>query len=101
TSCVHCDNRSGQAMFVLLLVMSALCFSHLSRERLLAPPFSPFFPKKPILVRGGGVDTSLSGWWKVNVDGSGLTRLTSDTAAVNSVLNPYTRYPWSNVSRDG
>src|SRR5207244_2582665 len=37
-------------MFVLLLVMSALCFSHLSRERLLAPPFSPFFPKKPILV---------------------------------------------------
>jgi hypothetical protein len=29
-----------------------LVFSHLSRERLLAPPFSPFFPNKPILVRG-------------------------------------------------
>src|SRR6266568_252808 len=39
-------------MFVLLLVMNACCFSHLSRERLLALPFSPFFPNKPILVRG-------------------------------------------------
>src|SRR2546421_1499480 len=49
-------------MFVLLLVMSALCFSHLSRERLLAPPFSPFFPKKPILVRAerGDLQCSLS-----------------------------------------
>jgi predicted peroxiredoxin len=27
-------------------------FSHLSRLRLLAPAFSPFFPKKSILVRG-------------------------------------------------
>ncbi len=39
-------------MFVLLLVMNACCFSHLSREQLLAPPFSPFFPNKSILVRG-------------------------------------------------
>lgn len=51
--------------------------------------------------RGGGVDTSENGLWKVNMDGSGLTRLTSDTAAINSVLNSYTQYPWSNVSRDG
>lgn len=51
--------------------------------------------------RGGGVDTSENGLWKVNMDGSGLTRLTSDTAAIDSVLNPDTQYPWSNVSRDG
>ena len=31
--------------------MNALCFSHLSRERLLAASFSPFFPQKSILVR--------------------------------------------------
>jgi len=37
-------------MFVLLLVMNACCFSHRSRERLLAASFSPFFPKKSILV---------------------------------------------------
>src|SRR6266568_2873672 len=41
-------------MFVLLLVRDGLCFSHLSRSRLLAPPFSPFFPKKSILVRAPG-----------------------------------------------
>lgn len=51
--------------------------------------------------RGGGVDTSHNGLWKINADGSGLTRLTSDTAAVTSQLDPYTQYPWSNVSRDG
>jgi hypothetical protein len=39
-------------MFVLLLVMNACCFSHRSREHLLAASFSPFFPKKSILVRG-------------------------------------------------
>ena len=30
--------------------MDACCFSHRSRERLLAASFSPFFPKKSILV---------------------------------------------------
>jgi hypothetical protein len=43
--------------------------------------------------RGGGVDTSQNGLWRVNVDGTGLRRLTSDTAAVNSTLNSYTQYP--------
>ncbi len=37
-------------MFVLLLLIDDACFSHLSRERLLAASFSPFFPKKSILV---------------------------------------------------
>ena len=32
--------------------MNASCFSHLSRERLLASPFSPFFPKKIYTCKG-------------------------------------------------
>ncbi len=53
---------------------------------------------------GTNVDTSQNGLWKVNTDGSGLTRLTSGGAGVSggpSLLCPYTQYPWSNVSRDG
>jgi eukaryotic-like serine/threonine-protein kinase len=53
---------------------------------------------------GSNVDTSQNGLWKVNTDGSGLTRLTSSGAGVSggpSLLCPYTQYPWSNVSRDG
>ena len=42
-------------------------------------------------------DTSHNGLWKINVDGTGLTRLTSTT----STLNQFTQYPWSNFSRDG
>ncbi len=41
-------------------------------------------------------DTSHNGLWKINVDGSGLTRLTSTTGS----LNQFTQYPWSNFSRD-
>src|SRR5690242_4671297 len=41
-------------MFVLLLLMNWFGFSHLSRYRRLAPPFSPFFPKKSILVSSSG-----------------------------------------------
>jgi hypothetical protein len=53
---------------------------------------------------GTNVDTSQNGLWKVNADGSGLTRLTSSGAGVSggpTLLCPYTQYPWSNVSRDG
>jgi eukaryotic-like serine/threonine-protein kinase len=53
---------------------------------------------------GTNVDTSQNGLWKVNADGSGLTRLTSSGAGVSggpSLLCLYTQYPWSNVSRDG
>jgi hypothetical protein len=52
---------------------------------------------------GTNVDTSQNGLWKVNADGSGLTRLTTGGAGVSggpSLLCPYTQYPWSNVSRD-
>jgi hypothetical protein len=53
---------------------------------------------------GTNVDTSQNGLWKVQADGSGLTRLTTSGAGVSggpSLLCPYTQYPWSNVSRDG
>jgi hypothetical protein len=47
------------------------------------------------------VDTSQNGLWKVNTDGSGLTRLTTENAGYESTFNRFTQYPWSNVSLDG
>ncbi len=47
------------------------------------------------------VDTSQNGLWEVNTDGSGLTRLTTESAGNESSLNQFTQYPWSNVSLDG
>ena len=49
----------------------------------------------------GNIDTSHNGLWKVNTDGSGLTRLTTQTAGEITSFNPYTQYVWSTVSRDG
>ena len=46
-------------------------------------------------------DQSHNGLWKMNTDGSSLTRLYADPSKSQSGLNPYTQYPWSNVSRDG
>lgn len=43
------------------------------------------------------VDQSQNGLWKVNITGTGATRLTTMTGTLNS----FTQYPWSNVSRDG
>lgn len=51
--------------------------------------------------QGNSVDTSHNGLWKINMDGTGLIRLTSATAPFTDLLNQYTQYPWSNVSRDG
>jgi hypothetical protein len=48
----------------------------------------------------GSVDTSHNGLWKVNIDGIGLTRLTRE-AADEATGFPFTRTPWSVVSRDG
>jgi hypothetical protein len=53
---------------------------------------------------GTNVDTSQNGLWKVNINGSGLTRLTTSDAGVSggpTLLCQFTQYPWSNVSRDG
>ncbi len=47
------------------------------------------------------VDTSQNGLWKMNTDGSGLTRLTTEAAGKESNFNRFTQYPWSNVSLDG
>ncbi len=47
------------------------------------------------------VDTSQNGLWKMNTDGSGLTRLTTESAGDESNFNQFTQYPWSNVSVDG
>ena len=47
------------------------------------------------------VDTSQNGLWKMNTDGSGLTRLTTESANTTSNFNRFTQYPWSNVSFDG
>src|SRR5258706_2207818 len=52
----------------------------------------------------GNADTSQKGLWKVNTDGTGLTRLASDGAGVSggpSNFCSFTQDPWSNVSRDG
>ena len=50
---------------------------------------------------GGSIDTSRNGMWKMNTDGTGLTRLTSTVADENTLFNASTQSPWSNVSRDG
>lgn len=47
------------------------------------------------------VDTSQNGLWKLNTDGTGLTRLTTEANGTMTSLCPYTQNPWSNVSRDG
>ncbi len=45
-------------------------------------------------------DTSRNGLWSINTDGSGLTRLTTDTDG-SQALCPFSQYYWSNVSQDG
>ncbi len=47
------------------------------------------------------VDSSQNGLWKVNVDRSGLTRLTTDAKGIITSLCRFSQNPWSNVSRDG
>ena len=47
------------------------------------------------------VDSSQNGLWKVNTDGTGLTRLTTETPGATTSLCQFTQNPWSNVSRDG
>ena len=49
----------------------------------------------------GSIDTSHNGLWKINMDGTGLTRLTTEAADETTFFNMYTQYFWSTVSRDG
>jgi hypothetical protein len=46
-------------------------------------------------------DLSHNGLWTIHTDGTGLTRLTTDSATLATHLNTDSQYPWSNVSRDG
>jgi hypothetical protein len=46
-------------------------------------------------------DLSHNGLWMIHTDGTGLTRLTTDSANLYTHLNADSQYPWSNVSRDG
>jgi len=52
-----------------------------------------------LITRNINTDTSHNGLWKMNTDGTGLTRLISDVT--NEIrFNSFNQYPWSNVSRD-
>lgn len=57
------------------------------------------------LVQNTSGETSQNGLWKINSDGTGLIRLTTEKVGESSSFNhnpPYYQpYPWSNVSRDG
>ena len=44
-----------------------------------------------------GGDSSQDGLWKIGVNGQNQVRLTSSVG----MLNQYSQYPWSNISRDG
>jgi len=64
-----------------------------------ASPHTLFF-----VIRNAGtshVDHSHDGLWKINIDGTGLTRLASNRISEFSRFNSYTQYVWSTVSRDG
>lgn len=46
-------------------------------------------------------DNSQNGLWKVNTDGTNLTRLTTDAKGATTSLCQFSQNRWSNVSRDG
>ncbi len=52
------------------------------------------------MVENSDANKTQNGLWKMNIDGSGLTRLSVDSANAQA-LCPFTQYAWSNVSRDG
>jgi len=52
------------------------------------------------LVANTSGDTSHNGLWRVETDGSNPLRLTSTPGSINSQLNQFNQFPWSNVSRD-
>ncbi len=54
-----------------------------------------------LLIQNLSGDTSHNGLWKMNLDGTGLTRLTTAGAGQVSSLNGTSQFPWSNISRDG
>ena len=53
-----------------------------------------------VALSGGGTNPD-NGLWKVNTNGTGVTRLTTNKASQYPGLNEFSQFPWSNVSRDG
>lgn len=45
----------------------------------------------------GDIQNANDGYWKINIDGTGLTQLNTQPAW----FNKFTQYPWSNFSRNG
>ena len=52
-----------------------------------------------LMIENGNGDTSQNGLWRMNTDGTRLSRLTYDTTGGQS-LCPYSQYAWSNVTQD-
>ena len=52
-----------------------------------------------LMVENTAGNTSQNGLWKINIDGTGLTRLTTDTLHAQSLCQ-FSQYAWSNVSFD-
>lgn len=49
----------------------------------------------------GNVETSQNGLWKIKIDGTGLSRLSSETGEERTMFPTFTQYVWSTISRDG
>lgn len=49
----------------------------------------------------GIIDTSHNGLWRINTDGTGLRRLTSEARDELTLFPSFTQYTWSSISRDG
>jgi eukaryotic-like serine/threonine-protein kinase len=54
-----------------------------------------------LLIQNSTGDTSHNGLWKLNLDGTVLTRLTTAGAGQSCFLNPTSQFRWSNISRNG
>jgi eukaryotic-like serine/threonine-protein kinase len=63
-------------------------------------PKTLLFTVGNLLFLGGG-NTAHNGLWKINTDGTGVTRLTTDKTGQSSFFNSSSQFPWSNVSRNG
>ena len=53
-----------------------------------------------LIENSSSSDTSRNGLWSINTNGTGLTRLTTDSDG-SQALCPFSQYYWSNVSQDG
>ncbi len=64
-----------------------------------------------LIIHNASTETNLNGLWKMNTDGTGLTRLISETAIIKDVAYQGLGFvglfgwtmdqPWANASRDG